>query len=248
MARWTHTILAAAFTGALSMSAAVAGQPQALGLLAAAHPVPMRCEVGTCRAVLSSFCLQQDHRLPSAADAYRMVRPDTVWLVGQDAASRRIDLPTTSLQFRPAPEYTTIEVLFPEAAFGVVTLKKLTVHLSENASLVPIGAVKDSALSKAVDADRMMARRFFEGADTRRKAADLADRLINRLPWEFRLEPADRRTVWDQVLAVGAKKHRAATTWMIEVYWNCSKVAEILAPHDAPMPLRLASSLASENE
>ena len=51
-----------------------------------------------------------------------------------------------------------------------------------------------------------MARRFFEGADTRRKAADLADRLINRLPWEFRLEPADRRTVWDQVLAVGANE------------------------------------------
>ena len=135
-----------------------------------------------------------------------MVRPDTVWLVGHDAASRRIDLPTTSLQFRPAPEYTTIEVLFPEAAFGVVTFSKLAVHLSENASLLPIGAVEDTALSKAVDADRMMARRFFEGADTRRKAADLADRLINRLPWEFRLEPADRRTVWDQVLAVGANE------------------------------------------
>ena len=55
MARLTHTILAAAFTGALSMSAAAAGQPQALGLLAAADPVPMRCEVGTCRAVLFFF-------------------------------------------------------------------------------------------------------------------------------------------------------------------------------------------------
>ncbi len=240
--------LVAAFTGALSVSAAAAGQPQALGLVAAADPVPMRCEAGTGRAVLSSFCLQQDHRSPSAADAYRMARPDTVRLVGHDSAGRRIDLPTTSLQFRPAPEYTTIEVLFPEAAFGGVIFSKLAVHLSENASLVPIGAVEDTALSKAVDADRMMARRFFEGADTRRKAADLADRLINRLPWEVRLEPADRRTVWDQVLAVGAKKHPAATTWMIEVYWNCSKVAEILAPHDAPMPLRLASSLASENE
>ena len=130
------------------------------------------------------------------------------------------------MQFRPAPEYTTIEVLFPEAAFGVVTFTKLTVHLSENTSLVPIGAVEDSALSKAVDADRVMARRFIEGADTRRKVVDLANRLINRLPWKVRLEPADRRTVWDQVLAVGAKKHRAATTWMIEVYWNCSKVAD----------------------
>ncbi|MEC8700278.1 MAG: hypothetical protein VXY20_13150 [Pseudomonadota bacterium] len=202
------------------MSAAVAGQPQALGLLAAADPVPMRCEVGTCRAVLSSFCLQQDHRSPSAADAYRMVRPDTVWLVGHDAASRRIDLPKTSLQFRPAPEYTTIEVLFPEAAFGVVTFTKLTVHLSENASLVLIGAVEDTALSKAADADRVMARGFFEGVDTRRKAVDLANCLINRLPRKVRLEPADRRTVWDQVLAVGAKKRRAATTWMSEVYRN----------------------------
>lgn len=220
MARLTHTILAAAFTGALSMSAAAAGQPQALGLLAAADTVPMRCEVGTCRAVLSSFCLQQDHRSPSAADAYRMVRADTVWLVGHDAASRRIDLPTTSLQFRPAPEYTTIEVLFLEAAFGVVTFTKLTVHLSENASLVLIGAVEDSALSKAADADRVMARGFFEGVDTRRKAVDLANCLINRLPRKVRLEPADRRTVWDQVLAVGAKKRRAATTWMSEVYRN----------------------------
>ncbi|MEC7574721.1 MAG: hypothetical protein VX973_07505, partial [Pseudomonadota bacterium] len=162
MARWTHTILAAAFTGALSVSAAVAGQPQALGLFAAAYPVPMRCEVGTCRAVLSSFCLQQDHRSPSAADAYRMVRPDTVWLVGHDAASRRIDLPTTASQFRTAPEYTTIELLFLEAAFGIVTFTKLTVHLSENASLVLIGAVEDTALSKAADADRVMARGFFE--------------------------------------------------------------------------------------
>ena len=148
MARLTHTILAAAFTGALSMSAAAAGQPQALGLVAAADPVPMRCEAGKCRAVLSSFCLQQHHRLPSAADACRMARPDTVRLVGHDAASRRIDLPTTSLQFRPAPEYTTIEVLFPEAAFGVITFTKLTVHLSENASLVPIGAAEDQHYRK----------------------------------------------------------------------------------------------------
>ena len=160
-----------------------------------------------------------------------MARPDTVRLVGHDAAGRRIDLPTTSLQFRPAPEYTTIEVLFPEAAFGVVTLKKLTVHLSENASLVPIGAVKDSALSKAVDADRVMARRFFEGADTRRKAVDLANRLINRLPRKVRLEPADRRTVWNQVLAVGAKKHCAATLWMGEVDRNCSKAADMPLRH-----------------
>ncbi|MEC8135960.1 MAG: hypothetical protein VX107_07370, partial [Pseudomonadota bacterium] len=34
-----------------------------------------------------------------------------------------------------------------------------------------------------------------------------------------------------QVLAVGAKKHRAATTWMIEVYWNCSKVADSSLRH-----------------
>ncbi|MEC9183399.1 MAG: hypothetical protein VX930_03915, partial [Pseudomonadota bacterium] len=128
MARLTHTILAAAFTGASSVSAAAVGQPQALGLIAAADPVPIRCEAGTCRAVLSPFCLQQDYRSPSAADAYRMARPDTVRLVGHDAAGRRNDLPTTSLQFRPAPEYTTIEVLFPEAAFGVVTFSKLAVH------------------------------------------------------------------------------------------------------------------------
>ena len=120
MARLTHTILAAAFTGALSVSAAAAGQPQALGLVATADPVPMQCAAGTCRAVLSSFCLQQDHRSPSPADAYRMAAPDTVRLVGHDPAGRRIDLPTTSLQFRPAPEYTSIEVSFPEAALGVV--------------------------------------------------------------------------------------------------------------------------------
>ena len=178
-----------------------------------------------------------------------MAAPDTVRLVCHDAAGRRIDLPTTSSQFRPAPEYTTIEVLFPEAAFGVVNFTKLTVHLSENASLIPIGAVEDSALSKAVGADRVMARRFFEGADTRRKAVDLANRLINRLPRKGRLQPADRRTAWDQVLADGAKKHRAATTWMGELYWNCSKAADMSLRHnDAPLPLQLASSLASENE
>ena len=65
-----------------------------------------------------------------------------------------------------------------------------------------------------------MTRGFFEGADTRRKAVDLANCLINRLPWKVRLEPADRRTVWDQVLVVGAKKHRAATIWMSEIYRN----------------------------
>ena len=107
----------------------------------------------------------------------------------------------------------------------------MTVHLSEKASLVPIGAVEDSALSKAVDADRVMARRFFEGADTRRKAVDLSNRLINRLPRKVRLEPADGRTVWSQVLADGAKKHRAATTWMTEVYRNCSKAADMSLRH-----------------
>ena len=79
----------------------------------------MRCEV-VHAAVLSSFCLQQDHRSPSAADAYRMVRPDTVGLLAmtRQPTDRSADTP---LQFRPAPEYTTIEVLFLEACSGVVT-------------------------------------------------------------------------------------------------------------------------------
>ena len=198
MARLTHTILAAAFTGALSMSAAAAGQPQALGLLAAADPVPMRCEVGTCRTVLSSFCLQQDHRSPSAADAYRMVRPDTVWLVGHDAASRRIDLPTTSLQFRPAPNTPRLRCcsLKPRLC---VTYTKLTVGLSENVTR-PYWRGRRLSTIESRRCGQGDGARVLRRVDTRRKAVDLAKCLINRLPRKVCLEPADRRTVWDQVL------------------------------------------------
>ena len=176
-----------------------------------------------------------------------MARPDTVWLVGHDAAGRRIDLPTTSLQFRPAPEYTTIEVLFLEAAFGVVTFTKLTVHLSENASLV-----------------LYWRGRRFSTIESRRCGQGDGARVLRR---GIRVVRQGSRQSFDKSIAAesssraggpsyglgsspGGRREEAsaATTWMIEVYWNCSKVAEILAPHDAPMPLRLASSLASENE
>ena len=128
MARLTHTILAAAFTGALSVSSGCRWTTSgAWSLSRSADPVPMRG--GTYRAVLSSFCLQQDHRLPSAADAYLdgPRRPDTVRLVGHDAA-RATRLIADDLFAVPSSAGIPRLVLFPEAAFGVVTFTKLTVH------------------------------------------------------------------------------------------------------------------------
>jgi len=231
MMRLVKSIVAASFMGLISVPAASAELPQALGLVATATPIPMRCEGGVCRATLSAFCLQQDHRSPSPADEYRAVGAGTVRLAGRSVEGKEIELSALPLRFRAAPEYTAIEISFPEAALGPVQLTEVTVQVPAGASLVPVDAPKSAALANAVGPHREAAKQFFESSDTRGKSVDLANRLINQLPRTGRLAPADRQTVWEKVVQGGAKKDRAATEWMAEVYRNCSKAADASQRH-----------------
>ena len=78
MLKLTKTLLSAGVVLA-SASAAIAGDPpQALGLVAAAEPIPIHCKGAECSVNLSAFCLQQKRRSPAPTDLYRQAATGAV--------------------------------------------------------------------------------------------------------------------------------------------------------------------------
>ncbi|MDP6708016.1 MAG: hypothetical protein QF893_16860, partial [Alphaproteobacteria bacterium] len=70
MSKW----LLSAFTACLTLiaSGAQAGTPQVLALVETLDPVRLTCMGETCRAELSTFCLQQERRAPLHGTPYRL--------------------------------------------------------------------------------------------------------------------------------------------------------------------------------
>lgn len=224
MTKTAVSIFIATF-GALWVGLALAIEPpQALGLVAAAEPVPMTCENGRCDTVVSAFCLQQHHRSPFPTDLYREAKKGDVRVVARTHTGVEILLPSEMLEFRPDPEYTAVRVSFTTS--GAVDIDPASVHLTiaPNTSLVPIGIASDTALETAISTHRRVATQFFENGDDRGKAVRLVNRLINELPRTARAETDIRNAALRR--ANQTERDPAIRRWVRQLYHNCGKSAE----------------------
>lgn len=78
--------------GVVLAGGAAAGEPQILGVIATAEPVPMTCDDNGCMAELSAFCLQRHKAVPFPRTAYVPApgSEDGFAFVATDAAGARV--------------------------------------------------------------------------------------------------------------------------------------------------------------
>lgn len=163
--------------------------PQVLGLVAAVQPIPLVCAGGSCTALLSSFCLQQDRPAPAAGQDYDVAGAGDVTLV-----VRRTDGSVTEfsaaglLRYVSDGGFTRIRVELPEKRLASLDAAAVAVRVAPLVSLLPRTDMPPGAAVAARDAEaaegapRLAAEAFFAPGTPRADAAVTMARLLDQLP------------------------------------------------------------------
>ena len=128
--------------------------PQVLGLIAAADPIPLNCADGTCTALVSSFCLQEDRPPPSAGQRYQPAGAGDVTLV-----VRRTDGSTTEfsaaslLGYVSEGDFTRTRIELSDRRLASLGAAEVAVRIAPMVSLLPHTERAPSAKVAARDAE-----------------------------------------------------------------------------------------------
>lgn len=184
---------------------AVEPAPQILGVMASAEPLPMTCADGTCRAELTTFCLQSNRPVAELGTPYRLGGGGITLVVTlADRSVVRVPVDgraslATSHTYTSATLGVTLEPALAERALDV------GIVVAARTSLVPVErAGMRALLAEEVDRvtghERGRAARVFDSGGEGPVAVDITNRLINRIPTRDRLPRATRDSLWRQVV------------------------------------------------
>jgi hypothetical protein len=204
----THAPHTAALTGL---------PPQVLGLVAHATPIPLTCEGGTCTALVSSFCLQEDRPAPTEGQSYETAGSGDVTIVVTDASGAAREFSGAGLlTYVSEGDFTRTRISIDETRLAALDGAEVAVRIAPMVSLLPVmesdlpAAVVQADLDTALGAARFAAEGFFRPGTPRSDAAVTMTRMINRLPAAMSggtdpnaIDPAKRQALWDHVKASG---------------------------------------------
>ena len=126
--------------GPLSAGTASAGEPQILGIVAAAEPVPLTCDEHGCTAQLSAFCLQRHRAVPFAGTPY-VPAPGSegaFTLVATDATGARVRHTVgEALTFRSERGNRAVTLHLDAAELAADGLSQPALIVGARTSLVP---------------------------------------------------------------------------------------------------------------
>lgn len=198
--------------------------PQVLGLIAAASPIPLTCADGTCTALVSSFCLQEDRPPPVAGQRYEPAGAGDVTLV-----VRRTDGTTTEfsaaglLGYVSEGDFTRTRIEMPDRRLASLGAAEVAVRIAPMVSLLPHTDHAPSAKVAARDAEtadgapRFAAEAFFKPGTVRADAAVTLTRLLNMLPAGEPIAahpatavPTTGRSVWQRAQDSGSLTNLSA--------------------------------------
>lgn len=221
-ARLSATFTASLFAAGLLASPALADNPdalppQVLGLIAAAQPIPLTCADGTCTALVSSFCLQQDRPVPTAGQRYEAAGAGDVTLVVRRGDGSVSEFSAAGLLgYVSDGDFTRTRIELPQTRLASLGAVEVAVRIAPMVSLLPHTETPPAAAVAARDAEtadgapRFAAEAFFAPGSARADAAVSLTRLLNQLPagTPGRAEPAAAITAagaaaWAKVQAAG---------------------------------------------
>ncbi|UCH72865.1 MAG: hypothetical protein JSU82_10840 [Rhodospirillales bacterium] len=203
MIRRTFWILTLVLTAAPGPALAA---PQILGLIATGEVVPMQCANGSCTALLSAFCLQEQRLPPDFETPYRPERAETVTLAvtTADGQVRRLDAGDL-VQFRSRYGYTAIRADLVLAALGDLRPVAVALEVAPRATMLPVPQPGDpdpltaAEIAFAAGPLRMAAESVLEGESEPARTARIAAGLINALPLEGDITVSARAGLWGRI-------------------------------------------------
>jgi hypothetical protein len=163
-------VLSAGLVAAAAFAAPAKAEPQVIGLLATAAPVPMNCAGAVCLATVSAFCLEKNQPTPSAGTLYSPAHAGrvTVTVAGPDGRTRTVpvDGAVTYVSERGA---LAVRVVVDRRRLGLDENARVALAVGADASLVadrasPRDAVRKQQVETAIGAHRALGSRLVDGA------------------------------------------------------------------------------------
>jgi hypothetical protein len=224
-----RTLAAGLAAATLIPFASANAAPQMLALVATNGAVPFVCEGTTCRAELTSFCLEETRSAPRAGRFYRLVPTRALALVVTTAAGSERRVPAgPNLRF----VVTRRGVAGVRATVNRSLLRKLgavrlAIEVGARVSLLPMPRPGDGAPHGAADIARVTGplratgTALVDRAGPNIEAARMVNRAINRLPAQGRSDRRGRSTAWRAALAATASPVGRARARLI--YRQCRR-------------------------
>lgn len=194
--------------------------PQVLGLVAHMTPIPLLCDGGTCQALVSSFCLQEDRPPPAAGQAYDTAGGgDVTLIVRKTDGSTREFSGAGLLAYTSDGHFTRTRISMDSARLASLDASAVSVRIAPMVSLVPLtdkplpDAIAERDAETAFGSPRFTASDFFHPGKQRPDAAVTLTRLIDRLPTAVSggvdpnaVDPFKRAALWSTVVDSGELK------------------------------------------
>jgi len=116
-----------------------ADAPQALGVIALTVPEPLTCRHGICRAVLSSFCLEEHRRAPLEGTLYHPAPATEITLVLTMQDGSQMAVPAQEIaEIRSARHYTSLEISLLESRLKAAGAIAAAVGVGPQATVLPV--------------------------------------------------------------------------------------------------------------
>ncbi|MDD9906579.1 MAG: hypothetical protein OXT06_23655 [Rhodospirillaceae bacterium] len=192
------------FVVAATFAGTAGAAPQILALVASnGVATPMHCADGTCKAELSSFCLQQERETPLAGTVYHAMAPDALTLVVEKSDGTTLRLPAGD-RLRLTSERGSSSVLAQIDASGLGAAR-VSIEVADQVSLLPEAAAGDSnpltgqEIAVVTASLRKLGSQVVDDGGVRIAAARETNRLINAL--DFSAEDAKSSAAWKKITA-----------------------------------------------
>jgi hypothetical protein len=208
-------------------STAQAG-PQSLGLVMTDGPVPLTCDDGLCRAVLTSFCLERDRDTPQIGTPYRVAAGEVTLLVRRGPSLHRISA-NDLLRFASERDSHSVEIRLPHtvarswqgAAFFLEVGRRVTLLADSGESGDGRDPLRIAALTGPM---REVGEQTVDLAAPDIDAVRLLDRAVNRLPEIGRGGIEQSEAVWRE--SIGSLPGGAAPALAENAYRTCQRKTE----------------------
>ena len=165
-----HLVALAATAILIAVHGKAVAAPQILAVLPEADGVPFTCADGTCRTLLSTYCLQRHRPSPLFGTAYAPSDSHAFTLVVTDAAGAEHRIQAEGhVSFWKHSGYTSVAVSLSEAFLDERDAASVRLQVETNASLVPRPRADDpnplspAETTRAVGPLRALGRRIVDG-------------------------------------------------------------------------------------
>ena len=187
MPKWLSS---AVWAGLVLFAGAVqAGTPQVLAVVETLDPVRFACAGGTCRAELSTFCLQREQPAPLHGTPYRVASrgPIDLLVTTRDGTVRRLPV-GNHVRLASVRGFTAVTATISRRSLGALGATSAALAVGTNVSLLPNSPNVDDDLEDEDDTKlatgpfREIGQRIVEGSGARIQSVRAINALINFVP------------------------------------------------------------------